>query len=116
MHDVNNIDEEALLQWAKTEYPNAKPSSSNTCYTHSEFGDKSVADGVEALIGAYYISGGLDSAARLMEWIGLRGPGPDNEKIPYGRPTTPKLTYPDTPQYQILAAQVSNLENLLNYK
>ena len=46
----------------------------NAGYAHGRVGDKSIADCMEALIGAYYVSGGVGSALHLMNRLGLRGP------------------------------------------
>lgn len=38
---------------------------------HRWMGSKTVADCVEALIGAYYVDGGLLAAVHLMQWLGI---------------------------------------------
>lgn len=38
---------------------------------HRWMGSKTIADCVEALIGAYYVGGGLNAALHLMKWFGI---------------------------------------------
>lgn len=38
---------------------------------HRWMGSKTIADCVEALIGAYYVGGGLDAALHFMKWCGI---------------------------------------------
>lgn len=90
----------------------------HTNHTHSFLGDKSVADCVEALIGGYFVSGGIDGALRLMEWVGLKAPTSAKEvSVPY-KPlrelpnAIPK--YPSGPQG--LLASTRELYKILGYE
>jgi endoribonuclease Dicer len=73
---------------------------------------------VEALIGAYFISGGQGGALHFMETVGFRGPtSVKNERVPFG-----KWPYP-APKYNPGSDSVSNhhslfheLENVICYK
>lgn len=38
---------------------------------HRWMGSKTISDCVEALIGAYYVGGGLTAALQLMKWLGI---------------------------------------------
>ena len=58
----------------------------NVGYAHGRVGDKSIADCMEALIGAYFVSGGVGAALHVMKKLGLRGPKDienDVEGIPF---------------------------------
>jgi endoribonuclease Dicer len=89
-----------VVESRKTENPAAIKSvgSSINTYTHAKIGEKSVADCVEALIGAYYLHGGMDSALHLMNWVGLRGPTSDPKVAhPYTHFKELQLEVPDYP-------------------
>jgi endoribonuclease Dicer len=93
----------------------------HTSYTHSRIGNKSVADCVEALIGAYYLSGGLAGALKFMAWMGLRGPTNENpsKEIHYRSinelPSIP-VSNPRHEQNLIPSTFINQLEKLLDYK
>lgn len=92
----------------------------HTTYTHSKLGDKSIADGVEALIGAYYLNGGIDSAICFMDWVGLKGPTKDpNEVKPYKYiRDMPRVIpeYPITSNPETVIPYISEIEEVLNYR
>lgn len=93
----------------------------NQGYVHARVPDKSIADAVEALIGAYFSSGGVGAALHVMEKIGLRGPtGTENEylTVPFGQ-----WPISVTPEYDPGVDSVTNhlpyykeLENVIAYK
>ncbi|XP_059665629.1 endoribonuclease Dicer homolog 2 isoform X2 [Cornus florida] len=64
---------------------------------------KTVADVVEALIGAYLITGGELAALSLMDWLGIKA---DFANIPYGR------DFPVQPEKLV---NIRYVESLLNY-
>ena len=41
-------------------------------YLYNQISDKSVADVVEGLIGAYTVAGGIEAGIRFMKWLGIR--------------------------------------------
>lgn len=92
---------------------------SHTTYTHSRIGDKSLADSMEAIIGAYYVNGGLDGAFLIMNWLELRGPLEDGSCEAYSRETT-LLPFPSTggkkKGEQMFIAFLEDLEETLQYK
>lgn len=53
--------------------PGTLPDKVQNYYYHKTT-DKGIADCIEALIGAYLISGGIESALKLMEWVGIKCP------------------------------------------
>ncbi len=59
---------EPKLNWLA---PNYKTDQQNQRCQQS-VSDKSIADSIEALIGAYLLSGGNESAIRFMQWLGLK--------------------------------------------
>lgn len=104
--------------------PGYKCTSEISSCTHEAVSDKSIADCVEALIGAYYTNGGIDAALRVMYWIGLKGPGgptPDDKAVPYNREDSfsgfSKVGY--TPGHKTpenIFPNLKFLENVLGYK
>ncbi|CAL8072085.1 unnamed protein product [Orchesella dallaii] len=97
-----------------------KKSSEHTNYTHSKIGDKSVADAVEALIGAYYMNGGIDGAIRIMEWLGLRAPKLDGSVSCYSRSTMLMPIESEEvirkPKKQNIIMFLEDLEKVIQYK
>ncbi|EEZ99277.1 dicer-2 isoform X1 [Tribolium castaneum] len=53
--------------------PDEENSYGNMCnFLNKQYvGDKSIADSVEALLGAYFLSGGIQGGIKFMEWIGI---------------------------------------------
>jgi len=74
---------ESLAEWAKQKEitRGCTEVASFTSFDYTRLKHKNVADCVEALIGAYFNNGGLDSAARVIEWLGLRGPSKKNDEF-----------------------------------
>lgn len=55
--------------------PNGRAQNAMQCYVHSQaVADKTVADGVEALIGTYLLSSGILGAVKLIEWMEIIPP------------------------------------------
>jgi len=59
-------------------------SAAHTTLTHTRLGDKNIADSVEALIGAYFTSGGPKCALHFMDAFNLRAPNANGQAIKYG--------------------------------
>ncbi|XP_021960857.1 endoribonuclease dcr-1 [Folsomia candida] len=123
---ISTIPEEELSEIVKDRAENCKREiqelgPTHTSYTHSRLGDKSIADCVEALIGAYYLSGGISGALNLMNYIGLRAPTnekPVNQIMYQNIKDLPRLknVYPKEPQNLIYGPSVDYLEQVLDYK
>lgn len=123
--DLASIDNDTLNEVVKDRVANSQREIQekghlNTSYTHSRLGDKSVADCLEALIGCYYLSGGLPGALNLMAWIGLRGPtnqqpSQQTEYSPIHNLPRSFTPYPSHPQKYIPSLYVKQTEELLDY-
>ncbi|XP_021945451.1 endoribonuclease Dicer [Folsomia candida] len=123
---ISTITDEELSEIVKDRAENCKREiqelgPTHTSYTHSRLGDKSIADCVEALIGAYYLSGGISGALNLMNWIGLRAPTnekPVNKIMYQNIKDLPRLNnvYPKESQNLIYSPLVDHLELMLEYR
>lgn len=100
------IDDHSILS------PN--PSPGQICVS-----DKSLADCVEALIGVYFLNGGIDSALRIMQWIGLQGPGQNSTSGPYSREYSLKkptsLYNPGNESPYNVVPYLEDLEKIVDY-
>jgi len=108
---------EELVNHAKA----AKSSNSNnrTNYGYSKLREKDLADCVEALIGAYYVSGGQAGALHVMEWLGIRGPDREGNPVAFGTqtvhtPTRKSRTNKGNPR--TFVPNIHQVEELLQYK
>lgn len=89
----------------------------HTTFTHSNIGDKSVADCIEAIIGAYFVNGGIDSALRIMDFIGMRGPFEDGNVTKYSRGSTMSpVESEQISKKQTIVPLLQDLESTLQYK
>ena len=50
-------------------------------YLYHKLTDKGVADGIESLIGAYLVSGGILAGLKLMEWMGIKITPPNQDEM-----------------------------------
>ncbi len=87
----------------------------HTTYTHSRVGDKSVADCVEALIGAYFRNGGLDGAFRIMDYLGMRGPLENGSAEKYSRKTAMPVLQSNL-NSNVPISFLEDLEEILQYE
>jgi len=122
--DLESCDDEQLTSRILNP-SNPRTGPLHTSYTHSKMKQKSIADGVEALIGAYYVNGGIGSAVRFMDWIGLRGfimDPVDSKKfisMPYKTiPELPVVTpdYPVSEDPESVLPFIGEVEKVLNYR
>jgi endoribonuclease Dicer len=89
---------EPKLNWLA---PNYKTDLQNQRCQQS-VSDKSIADSIEALIGAYLLSGGNKSAIRFMQWLGLKVIPEDIKRDPN---VWHWLPVPQTPTHQHLTQE-----------
>jgi endoribonuclease Dicer len=76
---------------------------------HRWMGSKTIADCLEALIGAYYVGGGLIAALHLMKWLGI-----DAELDP--ALVVEAITTASLRSYVPKANEIATLESKLGYE
>lgn len=79
---MSQKDLEAYLKDAKSELV-VYNAPKGAIYSYSKLKQKDVADCVEALIGAYYTTGGEAAALKVMKWLGVCGPDVNGNPVPY---------------------------------
>jgi hypothetical protein len=103
-----------------TRVPTKPTDSTHITLSHTRIGDKSIADCVEALIGAYFTSGGPNAALIFMDAFGLRAPSETGTSVKFGDWTFPQPRREEdwikTHSYRSLLPFIPDLEKLICYK